>query len=111
MRYATVCSGAEAFGPAWHELGYEPVFHAEAMTGYLNASVANPVSRLTVGAMEDLGYTVNYSAAEPYSDTFKAPRHRAAAAQLINLGDDVPNRTIFIVDPDRRITGTARSRP
>lgn len=29
MRYATVCSGAEAFGPAWHELGYEPVFHAE----------------------------------------------------------------------------------
>ena len=29
MNYATVCSGAEAFGPAWHELGFHPVFHAE----------------------------------------------------------------------------------
>ena len=29
MNYATVCSGAEAFGPAWHALGLRPVFHAE----------------------------------------------------------------------------------
>ena len=29
MNYASVCSGVEAFGPAWHKLGYEPVFHAE----------------------------------------------------------------------------------
>lgn len=27
--YATVCSGAEAFGPAWHRLGMVPTFHAE----------------------------------------------------------------------------------
>ena len=29
MKYATVCSGAEAFGKAWQSMGFESVFHAE----------------------------------------------------------------------------------
>lgn len=29
MRYGTVCSGVEAFGPAWEAMGYECAFHAE----------------------------------------------------------------------------------
>lgn len=32
MEYGTVCSGVEAFGPAWHRLGFRPVFHAEIAT-------------------------------------------------------------------------------
>ena len=29
LRYGSVCSGTEAFGRAWHRLGFVPVFHAE----------------------------------------------------------------------------------
>lgn len=32
MRYGTVCSGVEAFGPAWEAMGYTCAFHAEIAT-------------------------------------------------------------------------------
>jgi hypothetical protein len=35
------------------------------MTGFLDTG-ANPISRLTIGAFEDLGYTVDYAAADAY---------------------------------------------
>ncbi|RIH82294.1 VCBS repeat protein [Calidithermus terrae] len=44
----------------------ESVFNNEIMTGYLDSG-ANPLSRLTIGSLEDLGYTVNYAAADPYA--------------------------------------------
>ena len=44
----------------------ESVFNNEIMTGYLNSG-ANPLSRLTIGSLQDLGYTVNYAAADPYA--------------------------------------------
>jgi len=43
----------------------EAVFGSELMTGFLNPAV-NPLSRLTVASLEDLGYSVNYAAADPY---------------------------------------------
>jgi hypothetical protein len=43
----------------------ESVFNNELMTGFLNAGL-NPVSRITIGQWEDLGYQVNYLAADPY---------------------------------------------
>lgn len=43
----------------------ESVFGAELMTGYASGSM--PLSRLTVAAMKDLGYVVDYSAAESYT--------------------------------------------
>ncbi|MGB3311236.1 MAG: proprotein convertase P-domain-containing protein [Nodosilinea sp.] len=43
----------------------EAVFGNELMTGFLNLG-QNPLSRLTVGSLEDLGYAVNYTAADPY---------------------------------------------
>ncbi|MGF1459570.1 MAG: proprotein convertase P-domain-containing protein [Leptolyngbyaceae cyanobacterium] len=43
----------------------ETVFGNELMTGFLNLGL-NPLSRLTVGSLEDLGYAVNYTAADPY---------------------------------------------
>lgn len=46
----------------------ETTFDAELMTGYVEqAGVRMPISRMTVGAMQDLGYTVNYAAADPFS--------------------------------------------
>ncbi|MBD1875077.1 proprotein convertase P-domain-containing protein [Nodosilinea sp. FACHB-131] len=44
----------------------ETVFGNELMTGFLNVG-PNPLSRLTVGSLEDLGYAVNYTAADAYT--------------------------------------------
>ncbi len=46
----------------------ESVFNTELMTGYAEApGVAMPISRMTVGTLEDMGYTVDYAAADPYT--------------------------------------------
>lgn len=44
----------------------EAVFRNELMSGFI-AAPNNPLSRLTVASLEDLGYVVKISAAEPYS--------------------------------------------
>lgn len=44
----------------------ESVFANELMTGYINR-LGNPLSRVTVASMQDLGYQVALSAAEAYS--------------------------------------------
>jgi len=54
--------GAGTTGSHWSEA----VFDNELMTGYINAGV-NPLSRVTIGAFEDMGYTVSYAAADSYS--------------------------------------------
>ncbi len=43
----------------------ESVFLNELMSPFLDPGI-NPVSRVTIGQFEDLGYQVNYGAAEPY---------------------------------------------
>lgn len=43
----------------------EDVFDVEMMTGYGNGDDM-PISRVTIGALEDLGYTVSYAQADPY---------------------------------------------
>ncbi|MFO0845255.1 MAG: pre-peptidase C-terminal domain-containing protein [Gemmataceae bacterium] len=45
----------------------ESVFGAELMTGFLNSGVTNPLSRVTVASLADLGYQVNLAAADPYT--------------------------------------------
>jgi hypothetical protein len=43
----------------------ESVLGNELMTGFLDAGV-NPISRLTVAALQDMGYEINYDAADPF---------------------------------------------
>jgi hypothetical protein len=43
----------------------ETTFGNELMTGFLNAGT-NPLSRLTIASLRDLGYVVNLGAADPY---------------------------------------------
>jgi hypothetical protein len=43
----------------------EAVFGNELMTGFIGAG-NNPLSRLTIASLQDLGYGVSYDAAEPY---------------------------------------------
>lgn len=45
----------------------ETTFANELMTGWLSSSSSNPLSKLTVNSMRDLGYTVKLSAAQSYS--------------------------------------------
>lgn len=45
----------------------ETVFNNELMTGWYNTGQINPISRITVASLADLGYTVNMAAADSYS--------------------------------------------
>ena len=53
--------GSGTAGAHWSEA----TFGSELLTGYLNPGI-NPLTRLTVGAFQDMGYSVNYSAADDY---------------------------------------------
>ena len=47
-------------GPGTRDSGWrESVFRNELMTGFLNPG-PNVISRITIGALQDMGYTVNY---------------------------------------------------
>jgi len=53
-------------GPGTHDSHWrESAFRNELMTGFVNAG-GNPLSRVSVGSMADLGYVVNLAAAEAY---------------------------------------------
>lgn len=47
----------------WKELVYDH----ELMTGYVESSGSMPLSRLTIGALRDLGYNVTFETAESYT--------------------------------------------
>ena len=56
--------GSGTAGAHWDE----DTFNAELMTGFAeSAGIAMPISRMTVGSLQDLGYTVNYAAADAYT--------------------------------------------
>lgn len=44
----------------------ESVFRRELMTGYINSG-SNPMSVVTIGSLQDLGYTVSFAPANAYS--------------------------------------------
>lgn len=44
----------------------EPLFNSELMTGYLNSG-RNPLSRMSIQSLSDIGYTVDASLGEDYS--------------------------------------------
>lgn len=71
--------GAGTAGAHWSEA----VFRTELMTGYVDPVMQ--LSRLTVGAMADLGYVVNYAAA----DAFTPPPAGIQAAARAVFGEAV----------------------
>ena len=44
----------------------ESVLRSEVMTGWLTPGVINPLSRISIGALHDLGYVVDYNAADTF---------------------------------------------
>ena len=59
----------------------ESVFRSELMTGYI-VSAPNPLSRVTIGSLQDLGYVVDYGTADPFSLATALQRLTAPARQL-----------------------------
>ena len=80
----------------------ESVFHTELMTGFLNGGVANPLSVLTVASMGDMGYTVNYAAADAYSQTFSL-RAAGPGTPQIHLANDIIHGPVYVLSPTGRI--------
>lgn len=79
----------------------ESVFGNEIMTPAANAS--NPLSVVTIGSFEDLGYTVDYGAADTYNQTFSVVlglQNGSAGTPAVDLSGDVWRGPIQAVDPD-----------
>ena len=59
----------------------ESVFRSELMTGYI-LGAPNPLSRVTIGSFQDLGYVVDYGTADPFSLATALQRLTAPPRQL-----------------------------
>ena len=59
---------ANVGGPGTRDVHWrEAVLGNELMTGLLNDGALNPLSRLTIAAFEDMGYAVDYAAADAFA--------------------------------------------
>jgi hypothetical protein len=76
------------------------VFGNELMVGFLPPAPA--LSAVTVASLQDLGYTVNYAGADPYTNVFKAPP--AVGGTRIFLGDDIHHGPLYVIDRSGRIS-------
>ncbi|MFN7531278.1 MAG: leishmanolysin-related zinc metalloendopeptidase, partial [Gemmatimonas sp.] len=80
----------------------ESILRNELMTGFLNRS-SNPLSALSVGSLQDLGYTVNLAAAEGFS--FAAALYRFPVEQSSRrLHNDVKRLPLKGFDERGRVT-------
>ncbi|MDX0177375.1 peptidase [Sinorhizobium meliloti] len=68
--YGALRGGAPEKVPVENVLGRghwrESVFDSELMTPLLDHPEDNPMSRITVGALQDIGYEVDFAAADPF---------------------------------------------
>ena len=82
----------------------ESVFQAELMTGFLNNG-PNPLSRVSLASLQDLGYQVDLSTAESYGLPVIGiqAQSKAESADGIALGDDVLRMPIKAIDPEGRV--------
>ena len=80
------------------------VFTNELMTGLL--TTANPLSRVTVASLGDLGYSVDEGGADAFQLNFSpAPPAVGEEVEMFPLGDDVVRGTIYLLDEEGRVRG------
>lgn len=83
----------------------ESTFRTELMTGYAGAT--NPLSRMTIQGLADLGYTVDPSVADAYTvPTLLMASSRAAEGEFFVAEETVlpePSRPRFALSPDGRV--------
>lgn len=88
----------------------ESTFNNEIMTGYINSG-ANPLSRITVASLADLGYTVNMAVADTYtppasSSNLVAGRSSSSGSASVVLA---PNNSVPNVASSAITGGESRS--
>lgn len=81
----------------------ESVLANELMTGFLNMG-SNPLSLLTVRSLQDLGYSVNTAAADPFFLVLTLRAEGGIPPQSIHLLNDVRSGPIYRMDPRGRVT-------
>ena len=95
--------GAGSSDAHWREL----VLELELMTPVLSTGEPNPLSAITIESLADLGYTVDSSGADPFTQTFPAPaRLTASNRRVINLENDTYRGPIQVVDRFGNVTKT-----
>ena len=93
--------GAGTLDAHWRE----SVFDAELMTSsqLMERGTNEPLSLVTVAALDDMGYKVDYDAAEPYtlpaSARAAARRSAHAEAEVYDLSGDVRQAPVMTEDP------------
>ena len=81
------------------------VFRNELMTGLLTAG-ANPLSRVTVASLGDLGYVVDEGGADAFQlNLLAAPSAVGEEVETFPLGDDILRGTIYLLDEEGRVRG------
>jgi hypothetical protein len=93
--YVSPACGARTVNSHWRET----VFADELMVGFLPSYPK--LSVVTVGSLQDLGYTVNYAGADSYTHTFTAPL--VAGGRRLDLGDDIFHGPLYAADRPGRI--------
>jgi hypothetical protein len=81
----------------------ETVFTNELMTGWAGPGTNLPLSRVTIGSLADLGYTVNYAAADAYTPSSSAIV-AARTASSTSLAATRSNLFGLIASDDRLLT-------
>lgn len=87
----------------WYGHWRESTFRNELMTGYISAS-GNPMSGMTLGALHDLGYTVDMSKADTYSLPTNAV-FSGVAASAKRLEEEPYTGPILELDQRGRVVG------
>ncbi|MEP6834059.1 MAG: leishmanolysin-related zinc metalloendopeptidase [Gemmatimonas sp.] len=90
--------GGGTAGSHWRE----SVFRNELMTGYLNSG-ANPLSRVTVGSLKDLGYDVSFPGAEAFTLTSVLLSSPFSTEFGLQLGNDMFQTQLFTADKQGRL--------
>ena len=80
----------------------ESVFFEELMTGFLDLG-GDPLTAMTIGSIQDLGYQVDYASAEPLGFTVSFARARVARSSP--LRERQLQSPVIVMDAGGKITG------
>jgi len=87
----------------------ESVLMNELMTPVLNGSQPNPLSAITTQSLADLGYTVDSSQADAFSEAFAGPaRLLYAGAPPLDLSHDAYLGRLLVVNASGRVVRVVR---
>lgn len=76
----------------------ESTFDHELLTGFLDTGFINPVSRISLASMQDMGYVVNLAAAEDYDPAAPTPSFFVGQQECCNMKYHVPIQIVEVTD-------------